>query len=70
MPFEMTTQRAVRTAFWRENPRASRRAVRSHDGRGVMATTDTRVAFVDWLDAAQKAGRVSESLAERVTLTG
>lgn len=58
----------VRAAFWRENPTASRRRVPNYSGNGRMYTTDTRCAFVDWLDAASRDGRVSQALAERVTL--
>ena len=68
MTDKLTTADSVRAAFWEENPDVSRRKIRSYDGRGQMFTTDTRCAFVDWLDAAERAGRVSPALAQRVTL--
>lgn len=70
MDHELNDARAVRAAFWRENPRASRRLVRNHAGTGTMHVTDTRVAFCDWLDGAARDGRVSQSLANNVTLKG
>ena len=61
-----TTQKQVRQAFW-ENwgdvSGVSRK--RSSDG-GYL--TDTRCAFVDYVDALQKAGDISEALAQKVTL--
>jgi hypothetical protein len=60
----LTREAAVRAAFWRENPGAVRvRGKRQND-----QPCDTRCAFVDWLDSATRAGRVSERLAFRVTL--
>ena len=58
----------VRAAFWRDNPNASRRRIPNYSGNGRMYTTDTRCTFADWLDAAVRDGRVSQALAQRVTL--
>ncbi len=66
--YELTNQRAVRKAFFDENPQASRRKIRDYSGKGRMYDTDTRVAFVDWLDACQRDGRISNALANRATL--
>lgn len=73
MTYTLTTEAAVRAAFWRENPRARCRLVNGAHGRPVRASqnlqpTDTRVAFVEWLDMAERDGRVSTALAQRATL--
>jgi hypothetical protein len=59
---------AVIEAFWAENPQASIKRIRSDDGHGFHYVTDTRVAFVDWLDNAERSGRVSSDVAQTVTL--
>lgn len=64
----INTQRALRAAFWRDNPGADRRLIRDYSGTGQMHVTDTRVAWCDYLDAQTRAGVISESLAERATL--
>ena len=69
MADKLTSERAVRAAFWRENPQATRRRIRNYSGNGTMHTTDTRVAFADWLDAACRDGRISQALAQMSTLS-
>jgi hypothetical protein len=64
----ITSMAELRRAFWRDNPSLSRRKVRSYSGTGTMHTTDTRVAFVDWLDHQARAGAITEDLASRATL--
>lgn len=64
------TSREVRRAFWRDHPRLSRRKITDYSGTGKMYTTDTRCAFVDYVDALSKSGLVSEAVANRVTLSG
>lgn len=61
--YTMTTQREVRAAFWETHPEASRRK-----GRDGDYLTDTRCAFVDFVDALCRNGEISEALAQRVTL--
>ena len=71
MKYELTSQRAVRAAFWNECgdlPAVSRRKITAYSGQGSMYDTDTRSTFCDWLDSASKDGRVSSELAARVTL--
>lgn len=71
MRYELTTQRAVRDAFWRECkniPGVTSRRIVDYSGYGKMHNTDTRVAFCDWLDMASKDGRLSAELADQVTL--
>ena len=63
-----TTQKQVRAAFWE--------SADSMNGDGITRrklpdgdyTTDTRCAFVDFVDALARDGHISESLAQRVTL--
>lgn len=56
----------VRRAFWRENPELWRHY---RAGRRQNAyPADVRVAFVEWVDALERAGRITEGLASRVTL--
>lgn len=62
MPFEITTQRQLRRAFWENNPNLSRKKV---DGDYL---TDTRVAFVDFVDACVRNRIISEALAQRASL--
>ena len=59
----MTAQKQVRAAFWESHPAASRK--RGRDGDYL---TDTRVAFVDYVDMLARAGEISSGLAARVTL--
>lgn len=68
MPYAYTSVKAIRAAFWRDNPNLSRRKIPHYSGIGTMHTTDTRVAFCDWLDAENRNGRISDSLAQRATL--
>jgi hypothetical protein len=67
----ITNQKELRAQFWLDHqnvPGISRRKIRDYAGTGRMYNTDTRVAFVDWLDGMQKAGQVSDALANRATL--
>lgn len=64
----ITTQKKLRKLFWEEHPMLSRRKIRDYAGAGKMYTTDTRVAWCDWVDHMQKNGQISEALAERATL--
>jgi hypothetical protein len=61
--YQMTTQRQVRAAFWEAFPSASRKK-----GRDGDYLTDTRCAFVDYVDSLEKDGLISDALAHRVTL--
>ena len=64
------TSHEVRSAFWRDHPHLSRKKITDYSGTGKMYTTDTRCAFVDYVDALSKSGLVSEAVANRVTLSG
>jgi hypothetical protein len=61
--YAWTTQAQVRAAFWRSHPHLERKP-----GDQNKQVTDTRVAFVDFVDALARMGAISESLAGRVTL--
>lgn len=66
----MTTQKEVRAAFWEQHPHFDEQAraagIRSKRQNEHCATV--RCAFVDFVDALQKNGEISEALARRVTL--
>lgn len=64
----ITTQAALRAAFWQAHPDADRRLIKNYAGDGKMYCTDTRVAWVDYVDHMQRDGQISEGLAERATL--
>jgi len=64
----ITTQKALRAAFWRSNPGLSRRLIPDYSGRGRMYVTDTRVAWCDYVEAQARVGIISEALARRATL--
>jgi hypothetical protein len=64
----ITTQKELRAQFWRDNPQADKRKIKDYSGKGLMYCTDTRCAFVDWLDYMAQSGQISEALANRATL--
>jgi hypothetical protein len=67
----MTTQAQIRAAFWRDHKGLAgitRRKITDYSGNGKMHNTDTRCAFVDYVDQLSKAGAISADLADRVTL--
>jgi thiaminase len=66
----MTTQKQIRKAFWQAHPMHE-----SHARKWEIKTaphnrhnTETRTAFVDFVDTLAKAGEISETLASRATL--
>ena len=63
-----TNQKQIRAAFWEQHPEADRRKITDHAGTGKMHTTDTRCAFVDFLDSLHRDGQISDALANRATL--
>lgn len=67
----MTTQKQIRAAFWRDHQGIkgiSRRKIADYSGSGKMHNTDTRCAFVDYVDQLNKSGVISAELADRATL--
>lgn len=70
-----TTQREVRHAFWQawrdgqfKGLDVTPKRIPDYSGNGKMHNTDTRCAFVDFVDYLSKCGELAEGLAERVTL--
>lgn len=68
MKHTYTTQAQIRAAFWAAFPELPRRKIPNYAGTGRMYPTDTRCAFVDFVDALSRAGDISPELADRVTL--
>jgi hypothetical protein len=64
----ITNQRDLRRSFWEAHPGLSRRKITNYAGTGKMHVTDTRVAFVDYVDYLSKDNMISEELADRATL--
>jgi len=65
---KITTQRALRKAFWAEHPSLPRKRITNYSGNGTMYHTDTRCAWIDWIDMLSKDGTISQELAYRATL--
>lgn len=64
----ITTQRDLRRLFWREHPNLDRRKITNYSGTGEMYRTDTRCAWVDFVDSLHRDGQISDALAQRATL--
>ena len=62
----ITTQRQLRKEFWATFPGLSNRLIGLQGNRHYVA--DTRMTFVDFVDAMAKNNEISESLAFRATL--
>jgi len=63
-----TNQKQIRAAFWDAHPEANRKQIRDHAGTGKMYTTNTRCAFIDFIDHLSRSGMIGEALANRATL--
>jgi hypothetical protein len=67
-----TNQKQIRAAFWAAHPDADRTrrwrdwTYQDKTVRGYC--TDTRCAFVDFIDSLARSGEISEALAARATL--
>jgi len=83
MTYQYTTQPQIRAAFWQEIELSGAASAGPHDiteyvvSAGAVRTrratqndypAEVRTAFVDYVDALQKSGAISEALAARVTL--
>jgi hypothetical protein len=69
----MTTQKQIRAAFWSTHPTANRKRYPARDWTREDKShrdycTDTRCAFVDFLDSLHRSGQISDALANRATL--
>jgi hypothetical protein len=63
-----TTQKQIRSAFWKAHPDLPRRKIPDYSGSGTMHFPDTRCAFSDFVDYLARDGQISDALAQRVTL--
>ncbi len=69
----MTNQKQIRAAFWQAFPDLPRRRYRYSWNRNDKAAelvypTDTRCAFVDFVDHLNRSQIISDQLASRATL--
>lgn len=64
----ITTQKELRKVFKAEHPQLDFKRITNYSGYGTMYKTDTRCAFINWLDALRCDGVISEKLADRATL--
>jgi hypothetical protein len=69
----MTSQAQIRAAFWQAHPGADRTRYPARDWTREDKTqrdycTDTRCAFVDFVDYLARDGQISAALANRATL--
>lgn len=60
----ITTQKALRDAFWAEHPKLVRCAGKKQNDYPA----DTRMAWCDFVEAMRRNGEISEALANRATL--
>lgn len=65
MKKEITSLRKLRAAFWSENPECARLR---KPGPQNNQNADVRVTFCDWLDNAEREGRLASRLADTATL--
>lgn len=67
-----TNQKQIRTAFWEAFPDLPRKRHRyswnASTKDELVHHTDTRCAFVDFIDQLHRNGKISEALAQRATL--
>ena len=64
-----TTQKQIRAAFWEAHPHLPRRRTRyGWKTAPLVYPTDTRCAFVDFVDHLEKSGQIAPDLADRATL--
>jgi hypothetical protein len=62
----ITTQTAFREHFWFNHPEFD--SIRRSRKPQNYYPTDVRIAFVDFIDAEQKTGFITEKFAQKVTL--
>jgi len=69
----ITTQRELRRVFWlnfQHTPGISKKKIPDYSGAGTMYNTNTRCAFVDWVDAMYRNSRISARLASSAKAIG
>jgi len=70
MKNQITNQKTIRKCFWRAYPHFAEQAREAgiiSKGQNMHCAT-VRCTFCDYVDALQKAGLISEALANRATL--
>lgn len=69
MKHTYTTQAQIRAAFWNTHPQFHKRpAAPGYRWPQNTYNTDTRCAFVDFVDSLARNGEISAALADRATL--
>ena len=63
-----TTQKQVRAAFWETADPMNGDGITRRKFSDGSYSTDTRCAFVDYVDSLARNGEISDALAHRVTL--
>jgi hypothetical protein len=64
----ITTQKEVRRLFWETYPDLNRKKITCYSGKGKMHVTDTRCAFVDFVDSLRRDGQITAEMAQKITL--
>jgi hypothetical protein len=62
--YRITTQKALRAAFWRDYPRLPRVPGRTQNDYSA----GIRILWCQYIDDKEKDGEISEALAQRATL--
>jgi hypothetical protein len=66
--YKYTSQKQLRSAFWKIFPEADRKKIMDYSGKGKMYKTDTRITFSMWLEALRRNGEIDDALCQRATL--
>jgi hypothetical protein len=66
--YRITDEDDLRHEFWQTFPDLPSERITDYSGNGKMYRTDTRCAWVDWIDSLSKDGSISEDLASSATL--
>lgn len=64
----ITTQKELRRVFRKHHPDLDFRKIKNYSGNGTIYKTDTRCAWVDFVDSMSRDGQITQELAERATL--
>ena len=63
-----SSQGEIRRLFWESFPNLDKGKIQNDRGDGMMYKADARCAFIEFVDALEKNGTISERLAAKVTL--
>lgn len=64
----ITTQKEIRRLFWETCPNLQRKKITDYSGKGKMHVTDTRCAFVEFVDILRRDGQITGKMANNITL--